>query len=71
MRYDDEDVALTHVFDVQFSEIGFFLANGGTYRLKTNRDGIVEEEFLGNHSVERSLERLTGAQGPFRLSKDL
>ena len=72
LRYEREDVGLTRVYDLRFRMIGFFLADGATYRIVDDPSaGASDEEFLGNHDRAISIERITGVAGPFVIHSGL
>jgi hypothetical protein len=59
--------SITHVYDLGFKTIGFYLSDGATYRVKTDRNGVLVEENLGNHDPQKSIERICGVEGPIAV----
>ncbi|MFQ5655725.1 MAG: hypothetical protein ACE5GW_13470 [Planctomycetota bacterium] len=58
----EEKVGICKVFDRDFLEAGFCYDNGATYRFMPSG----EAEFVGNHTLDRSIGRILESEGPFR-----
>ena len=63
--YGDEKESVVYIQDENFVDIGFYLSSGAAYRLEVDREGNIEQTFLGNHEPSRCIEMLTGVPGPF------